>query len=191
MSWWSTIVNIEGKAESHFAKATTALETGCLSPLAALAANHGPDRAPPLATCSGGTYSGGHSSRHVGFASLPLITCPEMSLEQPQRPRVPQGCSCGSWLGAGNGVVSQQNAWSCSNSCQKHYCPWDEKPAGMAGIWVLWTGYRSLLHLLLAILRGAKGPSGVLGCLACCTSRGVIHSRSCSELSAPEQSQAL
>lgn len=38
---------------------------------------------------------------------------------------------------------------------------------------------------------GAKGPSGVLGCLACCTSRGVIHSRSCSELSAPEQSQAL
>lgn len=43
----------EGKAESHFAKATTVSETGCLSPLAALAANYGPDRAPPLATCSG------------------------------------------------------------------------------------------------------------------------------------------
>lgn len=43
---------IEGKAESHLAKATTVSETGCVSPLAARAADHGPDRAPQLATCS-------------------------------------------------------------------------------------------------------------------------------------------
>ena len=43
---------VEGKAESHFAKATTVSETGCVHPLAALAANHGPNRAPQLATRS-------------------------------------------------------------------------------------------------------------------------------------------
>jgi len=63
---------IEGKTESHFAKATTVLETGCFSPLAAQAANHGPDRAPSLGHLLVGTYSSGHSSRHVGLASLPL-----------------------------------------------------------------------------------------------------------------------
>lgn len=66
---------IEGKAESHFAEATTVSETGCVS---LLVANHGPDRAPQLAT-----YSGGYSSRYIGFVSLPLFTCPGVSLEQP------------------------------------------------------------------------------------------------------------
>lgn len=70
-----------------------------------------------------GTDSGGHSSRHIGFASLALFTCPEMSLEQPRGPHVPQGYSRGSHLGAGNGVVSQNNMRAAPTAAENILVP--------------------------------------------------------------------